>query len=241
MLLLRSLVFNGIFYLNLLLFMIAGLPLFLAPRSWAMSALKLWARLSLWWLESIVGIRLEVRGLEHVPEGPVLIAAKHQSFFETFALLPFFADPAMVLKRELLLIPLYGWFGVKFGMIPVDRGKGALALKKLVAKAAEAARAGRQILIFPEGTRRTPGAPPAYRPGVAALYLNLGVPCVPVGLNSGLFWPRRKFLRYPGTLVMEFLPPIEPGLPRIEFSRKLESAIEGATSRLVLEAKNSSN
>ena len=124
----------------------------------------------------------------------------------------------MVLKRELMLIPLFGWFAHKFRMIPVDRGAGTTALKRLIGRAKEAVRQGRQVVIFPEGTRRTPGAPPDYKPGAVALYLNLGVPCVPLALNSGVFWPRRKFMRYPGTILMEFLPAIPPGLPRAGFS-----------------------
>ena len=118
-------------------------------------------------------------------------------------------------------------------MIPVDRGAGATALRRLIERAQEAARAGRQVLIFPEGTRRTPGAPPAYRPGATALYLNLALPCVPLALNSGLFWPRRKFIRYPGTIILEFLPAIPPGLPKAEFARRLQQAVEDKTAELL--------
>jgi len=144
-----------------------------------------------------------------------------------------FDDPAMVLKRELVFIPLFGWFIPKFRMIPIARSSGAATLKNMVARAKEAAAMGRQIVIFPEGTRRTPGAPPDYKPGAAALYLQLDLPCLPIALNSGVFWPRRKFLRYPGTIVVEILPVIEAGLKRREFSQRLEAAIETATERLV--------
>jgi 1-acyl-sn-glycerol-3-phosphate acyltransferase len=233
----RALLFNVVFYVNLVIFLFVGSPLFLAPRRWAMWALKLWATTSLWWLEKIVGIRLQVRGLEHAPKGPALVAAKHQSLFETFAVLPLLDDPAMVLKRELLWIPMFGWFAIKFRMIPVDRGAGAKALKNLIARARAAARAGRQILIFPEGTRRPPGAPPDYRPGAAALYLNTGVPCVPMALNSGVYWPRRSFRLSPGTVILEFLPAIPPGLDRAAFSRRLEEATETASSALLAEAR----
>jgi 1-acyl-sn-glycerol-3-phosphate acyltransferase len=234
---LRSALFNVVFYLNLAVFLVVGSPLYLAPRTWAMWALKLWARASLWWLEAIVGIGMEVRGLEHVPKGAALIAAKHQSLFETFAVLPLLSDPAMVLKRELLWIPLFGWFAVKFRMIPVDRTAGAKALKALIGRAQAAARAGRQILIFPEGTRRPPGATADYRPGAAALYLNTGVACVPMALNSGLYWPRRSFRLSPGTVILEFLPAIPPGLSRVEFSRRLEDAVETASQALLAEAQ----
>jgi 1-acyl-sn-glycerol-3-phosphate acyltransferase len=236
---LRSLLFNVVFYLNLALFLLIGSPLLFGPRRWAMAGLKLWARTSVWWLEVLLGIGLEVRGRENVPAGAILVAGKHQSLFETFALLPLFDDPAMVLKRELLYIPLFGWFAAKFGMIAVDRGAGASALRRLVERAARTARAGRQILIFPEGTRRMPGAPPAYRPGAAALYLRLGIPCVPMALNSGLFWPRRQAMRGPGVIVMEFLPALPPGLSRAEFTRALEAAIEPAAARLMSESKHS--
>jgi 1-acyl-sn-glycerol-3-phosphate acyltransferase len=229
----RSGLFNLVFYLNLILFMLVFSPLFLCPRSWAIWALKLWAKTSVWLLRAIAGTRLEVRGLEHIPHGPALVAAKHQSLFETFAVLPLLDDPAMVLKRELMLIPLFGWFAHKFRMIPVDRGAGSTALKRLLRRAERAVRDGRQVLIFPEGTRRTPGAPPDYKPGATALYLKLGVPCVPLALNSGRFWPRRQFMRYPGTIIMEFLPPIPPGEPKTDFSQRLQSALEKKSAQLL--------
>jgi 1-acyl-sn-glycerol-3-phosphate acyltransferase len=207
--------------------------LFFCPRSWAMWGLRLWATTSLWLLLVICGTKLEVRGLDNIPSGSVLIAAKHQSLFETFAVLPLLADPAMVMKRELMLIPFFGWFARKFRMIPVDRGAGTMALKRLIGHARQAVRDGRQVLIFPEGTRRVPGASPDYKPGAAALYLNLGVACVPLALNSGVFWPRRKFMRYPGTIIMEFLPAIPPGAPRAVFSERLQEALEGKSAELL--------
>jgi 1-acyl-sn-glycerol-3-phosphate acyltransferase len=234
--LVRSALFNALFYLNLVLCMLVLSPLFLAPRAWAMWGLKQWARSSIWLLRVIAGTRLEIRGRENIPTGPAMVAAKHQSLFETFAVLPFLADPAIVLKRELMLIPLFGWFAGKFRMLPVDRGAGATALRRLVARAAEAVREARQVLIFPEGTRRPPGAPPAYRPGATALYRQLGVPCVPLALNSGLYWPRRKFMRYPGTIIFEFLAPIPPGLPKEQFAQALQQAIEEKTAELIREA-----
>lgn len=233
----RSAIFNVAFYVNLALFLIFGIEFLVTPRKWSVKALKAWARVSVWLLRMITGIRMEVRGRENIPQGAALVAGKHQSMWETFALLPLFDDPAMVLKRELIFIPLFGWFIPKFRMIPVERGSGATALKRMVAAAREAVGMDRQVIIFPEGTRRAPGDPPDYKPGAAALYLKLGVPCVPVALNSGLFWPRRQFLRYPGTIVVEFLPPLPAGLARNEFSQRLIGAIEGATARLVEEAK----
>ncbi len=234
---LRSFIFNVVFYINLFLFLVLGWGFYFTPRKWSIEALKQWARASLWLLRVIAGIRMEVRGREHLPAGAALIASKHQSTWETFALLPLFEDPAMVLKRELVFIPLFGWFIPKFRMIPVERSSGASALKRMINGAAEAIRMKRQVIIFPEGTRRTPGDPPAYKPGAAALYLKLGVSCVPIALNSGVYWPRRKFHRYPGTIIVEILPPLPAGLPRKEFSERLVTNIETATARLVNEAK----
>jgi 1-acyl-sn-glycerol-3-phosphate acyltransferase len=234
---LRSLAFNVLFYVNLALFLVLGFEFFLVPRKIAVRALQAWARTSLWLLKVVCGIGMEVRGRQHIPGGAALVASKHQSLWETFAILPLLEDPAMVLKRELSFIPLFGWFIFKFRMIRVERAAGPAALRRLIADAKEAARMGRQIVIFPEGTRRAPGAPPDYKPGAAALYLNLGLPCVPVALNSGLYWPRRQFLRYPGTVVIEFLPAIPANLPRKEFVTRLIRDIEGASARLASNEK----
>lgn len=236
MMLLRSLIFAVVFYLNTAAFLLLGAPLLLAPRRWAMMGLKAHAHTSLWWLRIIVGTRLEVRGRSKLPAPPILVAAKHQSAWDTFALITLFEDPAMVMKAELGWIPVYGWFSHKFRHIFVRRERGPSALKKLLRDAGERAAAGREIVIFPEGTRRAPGAPPDYKPGTVALYESLGLPCVPVALNSGKFWPRRKLMRYPGTIVVEFLEPLPPGLPRREFKQLLETSIETATRRLHEEA-----
>jgi 1-acyl-sn-glycerol-3-phosphate acyltransferase len=235
---LRSLLFNIAFYVNAFLFLTIGTPFHITPRKWSIRALQAWASTSLFLLRVICGVKMEVRGRANLPDGAVLVAAKHQSAWDTFALLPLFDDPAVVLKRELIWIPLYGWFIPKFRMIPVEREAGATALRRMMAHAKEAASMGRQILIFPEGTRKAPGDPPDYKPGVAALYAGLGLPCVPVALNSGLYWPRRKFLRFPGTVIVEFLAPLPAGLPRREFAKRLEESIETATARLVEEGRN---
>jgi 1-acyl-sn-glycerol-3-phosphate acyltransferase len=233
----RSLLFNVLFYVNLILFLVLGSPFFFTPRIWSIRALQVWARSSLWLLRVVAGIGMELRGREHIPQGPALIAGKHQSFWETFAILPWLDDPAMVLKKELIYIPWFGWFAYKFRMIAVERSAGSAALRNLVRQAEACIADGRQVVIMPEGTRRAPDDPPAYKPGAAALYATLGVPCVPFALNSGLFWPRRKFLRHPGTIVLEFLPPIPPGLPRKAFQAALERAIEPATRGLVAEGR----
>jgi 1-acyl-sn-glycerol-3-phosphate acyltransferase len=233
----RSLLFNVLFYVNLILFLVLGSPFFFTPRIWSIRALQVWARSSLWLLRVVAGIGMELRGREHIPHGPALIAGKHQSFWETFAILPWLDDPAMVLKKELVYIPWFGWFAYKFRMIAVERSAGSAALRNLVRQAEACIADGRQVVIMPEGTRRAPDDSPAYKPGAAALYATLGVPCVPFALNSGLFWPRRKFLRHPGTIVLEFLPPIPPGLPRKTFQATLEGAIEPATRGLVAEGR----
>jgi 1-acyl-sn-glycerol-3-phosphate acyltransferase len=234
---LRSILFNVVFYVNLLVFLLVGSPLFLAPRTWAMAGLKLWARSSLWWLKVLCGTKMEVRGLQNLPTQAALIAGKHQSLWETFAILPLLPDPAMVLKRELTFIPLFGWFALKFRMIAVERAAGSTALRNLVKRGKQEIATGRQIVIMPEGTRKGPDDAPDYKPGAAALYAQLQVPCVPFGLNAGLFWPRRKLMRYPGTIVIEFLPAIPPGLGRAEFQHQLQQAIETSTQALVAEAR----
>ncbi len=170
-------------------------------------------------------------------KGPLIVAAKHQSTWETFALLRLFDDFTFIVKRELMWIPIFGWCMWKGRMIPVDRGAGSQALNDMTARAREEIRTGRQLIIFPEGTRRAPGAEPRYKFGVAHLYAEVGVPCVPVALNSGLFWPRRAFMRLPGTIVVEFLPPIPPGLDKQAFFARLQSDIETATARLIAEGQ----
>ncbi len=232
----RAFLFNVLFYVTTVLFLGLGSPLLFGPRSWAMWALALHAKTELWLLKTIVGTKLEVRGREKLPKGACLVASKHQSAWETFALIPLFRDPAYLMKRELFWIPFHGWFSYKFKMIPVDRDKGPAALRRMLAEAKTRAGAGREIIIFPEGTRRAPGAPPDYKTGVFLLYEALQIPCVPVALNSGLFWPRRSFKRYPGTIIVEFLDPIPPGLSKREFLPRLQETIETASNRLIAEA-----
>ena len=239
MIVLRSLLFNVAFYVNLILFLLLGSGFYFTPRKWSIRALQAWATTSSVLLRVIAGIRMEVRGAEHIPPGACIAAGKHQSAWETFAILPLFDDPAMVLKKELSYIPFFGWFIYKFRMIPVERSAGASAMRRMLEAASREIAAGRQIVIMPEGTRRAPDDPPAYKPGALALYHRLDVPCVPFALNSGLFWPRRRFIRRPGTIVVSFLPPIEPGLDRKAFQQRLVTAIEEETARLVAEGRQS--
>jgi 1-acyl-sn-glycerol-3-phosphate acyltransferase len=237
MLVLRSLAFTTAFYLNITLWMILSLPTLVMPRRVLIGVVRAWARSNLWLLRALAGIRCEVRGRERVPPGGLLVAAKHQSVWETFALFLILDDPCYVLKRELTYLPLFGWLALKARMVPVDRGARSAAMKSMTAAAKVEAESGRQIVIFPEGTRRAPGAKPAYKYGVAYLYSELDLPCLPVALNSGLFWGRRQFLKRPGTIVVEILEPVPPGIDRSAFFRRIERDIETASNRLLEETE----
>jgi 1-acyl-sn-glycerol-3-phosphate acyltransferase len=230
---LRSLVFNVLFYLVLVLCMLVALPAFLMPRAAMLRVATWWAKASILLMRIICNIKVEFRGVDKIPSGSLLVASKHQSFWETFALLPFFERPIFILKRQLTWIPVFGLFLVKASMIAIDRTAGAKALLGMTRRARDAVRGGCQLIIFPEGTRTAPGAPPAYKSGIAQIYSTCGVACLPVALNSGVFWPRRTFMRYPGTLVVEFLDPLPPGLPRKEFLVRVAAEIEQATDRIV--------
>jgi 1-acyl-sn-glycerol-3-phosphate acyltransferase len=232
-LVIRSVVFNVLFYLNLLVHFIAAIPTLAMPRWGIIAVARFWARTNLWLLRTICGIRVEFRGVEKIPPGPLLVSSKHQSLWETFALLLILRDPAYIMKRELMWIPFFGWYTWKAGMIPVDRSRGSQALAEMNACARREAQRNRQIIIFPEGTRRPPGAEPKYKYGVVHLYAEMGVPCLPIALNSGLFWPRRSIRRYPGTIRVEVLDPIPPGLGKDEFFERLQGEVEAATARLV--------
>ncbi|WP_421725732.1 lysophospholipid acyltransferase family protein [Bauldia sp.] len=237
MLLLRSLAFNLAFYVATALLLIVGaVPFLLMKQKTGIDFARAWGRLCILLARWLAGIRLEIRGQENIPEGGAIVAAKHQSAYETFALLPPLSFPTFVLKRELTWIPLFGLYTITSGMIHVRRGGGSAALRALVERAKQEIAKRRQIVIFPEGTRRAPTAPPDYHYGVARMYKSLDVPVVPVALNSGVYWPRRRFLRYPGTIVFEFLPPIEPGLDAKTFLTTLEETVESASARLLAEA-----
>jgi 1-acyl-sn-glycerol-3-phosphate acyltransferase len=235
---LRSLLFNLYFFGWTTLYCLAVLPgyPFYSPPVMRQVA-RAWQRGVLAGLRVIVGLSYEVRGREHIPPGPVVIACKHQSAWETVACHALLDEIAVALKEELTRIPVFGWYLLRAGSIRIDRGAAAGAIRSLVAGARREIGLGVSVLIFPEGTRREPGAPPDYKPGVAAVYNAVRRPVVPAALNSGLFWRRRGFIKYPGRIVLEFLPPIPPGLPRPDFMHRLEQAIETATARLVAEGQ----
>jgi 1-acyl-sn-glycerol-3-phosphate acyltransferase len=243
MLTLRSLAFNIAFYASLIVQMILWTPYyFLAPRHHAWVVPKFWARSSFWLHDKLAGAKAEISGLENLPEGSFILAPKHQSFWDAIAFFPCLDDPLYILKRELRWIPFFGWYVMKMRMIPVDRGSRSKALKAVVAATrAELARNPRQLIIYPEGTRRPPGAEPAYKYGIVELYAQLGLPVVPVAHVAGLHWPRRKFVRYPGTIKARFLKPIPPGLDRDEFMARLIGETEAACDELLIDAARSPN
>jgi len=208
-------------------------PALLGPRAWVRGVARLYLALVFGGLRVLCGIRYEVRGREHLPEGGALIASKHQSMFETLAFWSILDDPAIILKKELSYLPFFGWYAMKLENIKVDRSAGAKALRNMLKQAKTRAAEGRQIVIFPQGTRLSPGEPDTYKPGVAGLYGAMKAPCVPVALNSGLFWPPHGFIRKPGVIIVEFLPAIAPGLPKEVFMAQLETAIETASDALL--------
>jgi 1-acyl-sn-glycerol-3-phosphate acyltransferase len=234
---LRSLVFNVLFYAVLVCLAIMALPTFFMPVRALLTVAGWWAKATLFLMRLICNIKVEFRGIEKIPKGPLVVVAKHQSFWETFALMQFFDRPIFILKRQLIYIPVFGQFLIKTGMIAIDRSAGVKALLDMTRRARATVRSGCQLVIFPEGTRRPPGAPPDYKTGFAQIYSACGVQCLPIALNSGLFWPRRTFMRYPGTLVVEFLDPLPPGLSKDEYISRVRSAIEDATGRLVEEGR----
>ncbi len=208
----------------------------LGPRRLMNRIISLWARSGHALVRWTVGLKHEFRGLENLPPGPAILACKHQSAWDTYGIYALDPDPAYVLKKELILIPFFGWFMLKTQMIVVDRDAGAAALKKLVADTKKALNQGRKVIIFPEGTRTAPGSSQDYQPGIAALYKMLDVPVIPVALNSGMFWSRRSLLKRPGVVTMEFLPAMPTGLRRPAFLAELRTRIETATERLQQEA-----
>lgn len=235
MILFRSLLFQVWFWLTSIVLNIVWLPSLLLPRKILLQGQIVWAATSLWGLKHIAGLDYEVRGRENILPGAALYAGKHYSMWETLAIQLILSDPAAVLKRELTWIPVFGWYLLKSDQVVVDRGAQAKALRHMLAMAKQRVAEHRPIVIFPEGTRKVVGAPPDYKPGVAALYTTLHIPCVPMALNSGLFWMRKGPIRKPGKILIEFLPAIQPGLKRRDFMAELERRIETATARLLAE------
>jgi 1-acyl-sn-glycerol-3-phosphate acyltransferase len=242
MIIARSLAFNVAFYVVTLLEMIVFSPVyFIMPRKKAWFVPKFWAHTNLFLQKWLAGTDKLVEGLENLPEGSYIVAPKHQSSWDTYALLPHIPDGLLILKRELMWIPIFGWYVAKMRMIPIDRGARGKVLKDVVRLTRERMQEGRQLIIYPEGTRRAPGEAPAYKWGIAEIYSQLGVPVVPIAHVAGLYWPRRKFWRYPGTIKVRVLPPIEPGLGKEEFLERLIRETEAACDELLVEAALSDN
>ncbi|MGX9964661.1 lysophospholipid acyltransferase family protein [Roseomonas sp. F4] len=235
---LRSLAFNILFFGITAVVSLLAVPALLMPRAAALAVTRFWAWLVVGALRITVGVRVEIRGWENLPPGGVVIAAKHQSAFDTIIWLSLLSDPAYVMKKELLAIPLYGWHARKAGMIPVDREGGGVALRNMLRAATAAVAAGRQVVIFPEGTRTAVGDRVAYQPGVVAIAAGTGAPVVPVATDSGRVWGRRHFLKRPGVIRISILPPLPPGLKRAALLTALETQIEGETDRLMAEPQH---
>jgi 1-acyl-sn-glycerol-3-phosphate acyltransferase len=233
----RALAFNLVFFVWTALIGTLGLAFLLTPRAVTMRFGRFWASSVLVLLRTIVGLDHEIRGLDRVPRDGCIIAMKHQSAWDALIIPVVLGDPAPVVKRELLLLPFYGWYAVRAGSIAIDRKAGAGALRRMLAQARPVAAAGRPIVIFPEGTRVAPGERRPYQPGVAALYQALALPLVPAAVNSGLYWGRRSFVKRPGRIVLQFLEPIPPGRTRPRLMAELERRIEAATAALLREGR----
>ena len=235
----RSIAFNIYFFGELAMCMVVMFFCLPLPRCCMEYVIRAWAKTACWGMRVIAGIDYEVRGIENIPDEPTIFASKHQSMWETVSFWWFFKAPVYVMKKELRSIPFWGWYARKCQQVFVDRSGGASALKKMVRDSLESLNSGRHLIIFPEGSRAPAGEKLHYHPGIAALYSRLSRRVVPVALNSGVFWGRREFLKRPGKVIVEFLPPIEVGLTRKEFAPELERRIETATDRLVAEARES--
>jgi 1-acyl-sn-glycerol-3-phosphate acyltransferase len=229
----RSILFVILFYAWGLLVALGCTPLLFGPERWIHGMFRMWGKGIIWLLGFCCDIKVEVRGLEYMPTGAALVAPKHQCMLDVFAQFTWLPKSSFVTKKELMWIPWFSWYARRARMIGVDRSAHAAALRKLIKDARERFAQGRQVVIFPEGTRGVAGQPGEYKPGIAALYREIDVPVCPVATNSGVHWPAHGFLRKPGTIVFEYLEPIPPGLKRAEFMRILEERIETASMRLL--------
>jgi len=233
----RSALFFLLFWIWSIIMNVLFLPGLLLPRKVIVTGQRIWTIGIIVMMRVICGLKVEIRGRENLAKGRAIIASKHQSIFETMVFHWLVNDPAMIMKKELLQIPVYGWYCRKTKMITVDRKGHAAALRSMIEQAQAALEMERQVVIFPEGTRSAVGENPPFQPGIAALYGKLDNPVTPIALNTGLYWPRKKFICRPGTLVIEILPPIEAGLKRKDFMSRLQSAIDENSDRLVAEGR----
>jgi 1-acyl-sn-glycerol-3-phosphate acyltransferase len=228
----RSLIYVALFYLWTAFIAIGATPILLGPVSWTYRMFHFWGRGVVAMLP-ICGIRVEVRGRQFIPTGAALVAPKHQCMLDVFAQFMWLPASAFVMKKELAWIPWFSWYAKKAGAIVIDRAGGAKTMRQVIREGTELFKRGRQVVTFPEGTRKAPGEAPDYKPGIAALYRELDVPVYPVATNAGVHWPAHGFIRKPGTIVFEYLEPIPPGLKRAEFMRVLEERIETKSTELL--------
>jgi 1-acyl-sn-glycerol-3-phosphate acyltransferase len=229
-----SLVFIGQMYLAMLVLALWWTPFVLIRRDAAFDAVHAYCRYVRWSAAALVGLRSEVRG--QVPQGEVLVAAKHQSFFDIIIIVSVLPRPKFIMKKELLWAPILGWYALRIGCVPVDRGRRGQAIVQMVADVKAGAAQPGQLIIYPQGTRVAAGAVRPYKVGTAVLYEQTGQDCVPAATNVGVFWPRHGILRRPGLAVVEFLPVIGRGLPQADFMARIEAEVEGASDRLMAEA-----
>jgi 1-acyl-sn-glycerol-3-phosphate acyltransferase len=231
---LRSLIFNAQIYGMMAIMAVVYLPYTIYSRDGALKACHAYAAWVLWTLRWIVGLKVEVRGTP--PSEACLVAAKHQSFLDIFQIYSAVPSARFIMKRLLLYTPIFGQYVYRLGCIPVHRGKRGKAIAQMVKDVGKSMDRPGQLVIYPQGTRVAPGDHKPYKVGVGILYEELGQRCYPVATNVGLFWPKRGILRMPGTAVVEFLEPIEPGLSKEEFMALLEERIEGRSNALMAEA-----
>lgn len=233
MIYLRSLIFNIIGYSTLAVGCVVNSVIgAISPKA----TMKVWnygfIPFLVWCLKVIAGIKIEIRGAQYIQQANAIYAGKHESALETYVLTNYIKRATFILKKELTYIPIFGWAQHFYGMIPVDRSAGSAAMKNMLRHAKIKAEEGRPIIIFPEGTRRQPGQEPIYKPGVALLYQHLNLPVIPVATNTGLFWKKSSFLRYPGTVIFEFMEPLPAGLDKQHFMSELQNRIESKCQEL---------
>jgi 1-acyl-sn-glycerol-3-phosphate acyltransferase len=230
----RSLAFNISIYLAMAVLAVVFLPYALVSREGAYLACHTYCRWVIWTARLMVGLEVEIRGTP--PTDEVMIAAKHQSFFDILVIFHAVPRAKFIMKRELLFAPIFGQYAWRLGSVPVNRGRRGQAIAKMVADVKKGRREPGQLVIYPQGTRVPPGEEKPYKIGTAVLYEQLGQDCVPVATNIGVFWPKRDILRHPGTAVVEFLPRLPAGLPREEFMQRLEFEVETVSNALMADA-----
>lgn len=231
---LLSLIFVVQMYLMMAVFGILYLPYAIVNKRGAVAATKAYAHYVRWSARIIVGLKSELRG--EIPQGQVVIAAKHQSFFDIIILYSELPRPRFIMKKELVYTPFLGWYALRVGCVPVDRGKRGAAISKLKSDVAAGAAEPGQLVIYPQGTRVAPGAHLPYKVGVGLIYDQLDCPCIPAATNVGVFWPKRGILRKRGTTVVELLPAIPPGLSVPQVMHRIEAEVEAGSDRLMAEA-----